>query len=282
MPVVEVTVKSKVVSYIVQSGNLWVGVDIYNPLPYAVAVQWRVYRNSNGYLAKEVEDTIEPKGHLILGKEELLSNDPEQRSTLEVDGPSTLMVSATHSAFGMLPVYEYQGVYDESREDMVLVEDKLWMHYYGSSFCPYLFKRDYNVLSRVAQSLYNEYPYRNDRILVVGDASTTGTTQCQGHPGASHSKCNAVDLDYYTYDTNSTQYGDNKTIIWNGGELSPIFDVERNAEICLRIKSLVPSCTISTNEDIKEKLIEYNNTLTWVHGDPGTTYNHHTHFHIDF
>lgn len=268
-----------VVPYIAQESPLWCGVDVYNPQEYSVYVKYKVYDNEvPGKVLKDLVAEIEGKGHLLLDKKDLWVNNEGNRSSLEVFGPTYLMVSATSSNFGMLPVFTYDSV-DTQDESRVLVIDEPWVEYCGSSICSYITKEAYRAVGKVALTIYNDYPYRNDRVFILGDASTSGYAECDGHPGGSHSNSSGLDTDYYTFDTNSTQYGDNKTVIWSD-ELLDVFDVERNAEFALRMKSMMEDISISTNVDIRAKLIEYDASLSWVHGDSGTTYNHHKHYHL--
>lgn len=163
--------------------------------------------------------------------------------------------------------------------------------------CCYLYATIHNVVELVAQQIYHAFPDRNDRRLVVGDATPWNKhVSCPNHPGDSHMGWENFDLDYYTFQTNSTQYGDDKTDIWNrlGYELKEdVFDWERNFWCYFLLKRYM-NARIRVNWEIREFIAdnvrrEYGSDMyreftkeiiPKYPQDEGTAFNHHIHAHV--
>jgi len=169
--------------------------------------------------------------------------------------------------------------------------------YAGADSCGYLRQNHRLILDMVAAYIYYKFPDRQDRKLCLGDC-TPITGSAPGHPGGSHSGCKAFDANYYTYQTNFTQYKESKdsvtTKIWEevGGrwELKiDIFDWERNYLFFKIMHSFIPDMKFMVDRDIVKYMIEmikidYSREAAtdfsrYVQGDKHPTYNHDIHSH---
>lgn len=159
-----------------------------------------------------------------------------------------------------------------------------------SGSCCYLAEHVHKVLEYVFLEVYNKFPDRQDRLVNVGDATPTSGS-CSGHPGTSHSGLKALDLDYYTHETNVTQYGIVPTIIWdNNGLLVDVFDWERNYLLWEHIYSIFPESLGTVDRRIREYMLPlvasnfgldaYEEFRTHIQGDDPEHYNHHLHIHF--
>jgi hypothetical protein len=167
-------------------------------------------------------------------------------------------------------------------------DESIYHLYAGQSHCQYA-KKDivYGVLS-VAKSIFLDFPDRADRRLWIGDACPS-MGNCPGHPLNSHSRKNQLDINYYTFGINSTQYRKNEpvTSIWHSFNPMTLdikmFDWERNFQFMKRLLEIFPASRFITQEDILKHMRSKTNIdfLGNISVDTGTMYNHHTHMHIE-
>ena len=159
--------------------------------------------------------------------------------------------------------------------------------------CDTLIKNVLEVINLAALEIYLQYPDRNDRKLNIGDATPVDGSNCPGHPPGSHQNSSAVDLDYYTFATNVTQYRDSvieKTKIWEDGNLTEIFDWERNYQLWRLLQKMLPGLGIATHIVIKEYMGSQIKAVygvkeqelfnLYVQGDENPAYHHDTHAHL--
>lgn len=184
-------------------------------------------------------------------------------------------------------------------------ERATWV-YGGKSVCQYQLKIPLRIIQYITHVIYNEFPDRPDRRLVVGDANCL-TGNCPEHTSHGPNGVN-LDLNYYTWDEpgTATQIKPDDyeyTFIWPGqssrnywvcGYIDPLpmFDWERNYRLIQLIKKIWPGTASSIRIDtrlaqfIRKKLVEkydwYTGKAFWqmVIKDAPCAWNHHMHMHL--
>lgn len=170
---------------------------------------------------------------------------------------------------------------------MVSWGDNTVAKYCGNKECQFIYAGAAQILKYAAMDTFNAFPDRNDKTLRLGDCSGN-YADCPNHPAGTHASLHAVDVDYFTFETNCTQYCRPSVDIWEEGQSGyvlrqNVFDAERNAYFIRALSNLSPDMKMRTNNVILEALKEFDPTIgELVSGaDAGVQYSHHTHFHID-
>lgn len=167
------------------------------------------------------------------------------------------------------------------------------MKFNGQTGCRYIYHQYLIDLDRASFLIFLEFADRADRRVNFGDASPLNGN-CPGHPGSSHGKKKSIDIDYYTFESNRTQYRKQTlgplTPIWKDNELlAGVFDWERNYFFWRYLWRMDDSFRGSIDERIKKYMkslivkkygvkagAEFHRHIGG--GAPGA-YNHDTHIH---
>lgn len=164
--------------------------------------------------------------------------------------------------------------------------------------CKYMRLPFQAVLDRISKEVYYEFPDRPDRTLALIDGCAKPGFDCDGHPPGAHhgKKGNIFDGGFYTWKTNNTQLGKNRTRIWvDEKDLNSkllmldanrtVVDGERNVFFFRRLAHYCPE----SRSDIEIRLYRdwlkidpsIPETTNINPEDPNPKHKHHTHSHND-
>ena len=125
---------------------------------------------------------------------------------------------------------------------------------------------------------YFQFADRKDRALGVMDGCPLIGDAPTGHPSGAHSASHgaALDVSYYTMNSNNTQIGQNPETIFSNGNLNSNFDLKRNARFFELISEYLPEVMIMVDERIARAL----GFPSYLQGDSVPSYKHDQHAHI--
>lgn len=166
--------------------------------------------------------------------------------------------------------------------------------YGGNSTCSWMRLKHYETFHMILVSMYQSFPDRAHRRPVVGDCCPVDPRRdCPYHPKGSHKGGTMVDMNYFTWaGNNCTQQAITPrywpvTSIWDGQEVSPEFDTERNWAFVTTIKYWFPQSQVIMDKRLVAaiKQVQPSSKLKRAIGrfisadEPGRR-NHHLHMHI--
>lgn len=162
-------------------------------------------------------------------------------------------------------------------------------------YCQLLKNKHKISIDRAFKQVRIEFPDRKDLLGNIGDMSSV--QGCPGHPGNSHRLSNGIDLDYFTFNTNVTQYKNNVgrevTNIWLPSRSKTsvldinIFDWERNARLWELIYEMTPDVKATVDERIYKYIfskLDKDRTKKFqyfLRPDDPMHYNHDIHIHFN-
>lgn len=284
-------------------------ISFANSSNYDRTVNVKYYRYSNGIQYGEIDIIVSARRIIALGDFQtnqyqpdgisLFSinlNDLSNKCILQVRCDESILISPYigTTKFSSAPVLgnlKECEKWIESDTSLIKIKSTPYLKYVGSNTCGYLKKDKLEILKTISHEIFEEFPLSFDRRLWIGDACPI-TGNCNGHPNNSHKGGNSCDTNYYTINNyNSTQYGVSNEFpyisVSDGSTVNSNFDWQRNYKLIEKLYNYTENGDSRTCTSIKQFIAnKLSNELKnqWnlmIQSDSGTSYNHHSHYHLE-